>query len=83
LPQATIKLQLAPAPAAAARKPLSPIKDADNTVPPAAKSEPAGVSLSESGKNQKTTEEAPLPLLVAAAGLTLVALGIQIWTFYS
>jgi hypothetical protein len=91
MPQATIKLQ--PAPAAAARKigesaisatvttPTSPAKISGK----AAGDLPENLNLSESPdeveKEVVSSSGLPFPLVIAAAALALVAFGIQLWTF--
>ena len=93
MPQATIKLQ--PAPAAAARKPGAA---------PSATSEPATTSTTPAKISGKAVDDVPknlnlskstdeieeetasssglsLPLVIAVAVLALVAFGIQLWTF--
>jgi hypothetical protein len=87
IPQATIKLQPAPAPAAA-RKPASapagvPVegkKDSEAQAPKKVESKPASLSEAEEAVS---TGSVPLPFLLAAAALALIAFGIQLWTFLS
>ena len=91
MPQATIKLQVAPAPAAAVRKPVVsetasvssddespkvPLKDNAAKVP---------VSVVEAADHEGNSAagEVPMPILIAAAALALIAFGIQLWTFLS
>jgi hypothetical protein len=71
LPQATIKLQVAPQAAAARR--------------PAAKPDGEKIELpvTDFSESESGGEELPAPLLYAAVGLAVVALGIQLWTFLS
>jgi hypothetical protein len=91
MPQATIKLQVAPAPAAAVRKPIvsetasvssdaaspkGPLKD---TVTEA----PASVVEAADHAENSASSDVPMPILIAAAALALVAFGIQLWTFLS
>jgi hypothetical protein len=83
LPQATIKLQAAPA-AAAARKPLESL-----AVPTAKKLDLAelkgeGKSATVSDEDEDETAEnaaddIPLPFAIAAAALALLAVGVQVW----
>lgn len=91
MPQATIKLQQAPAPATAVRKPAAAVASdaakADNDVKPVASaSKVAEATLSEGVDEVDAGSDSsgiPLPFLIAAAVLALAALGIQIWTFIS
>ena len=96
MPQATIKLQQAPAPATAVRKPAAAVASdaakADNdgkpveVKPSAPASKVAEATLSESVDEVDAGDDSsgiPLPFLIAAAVLALAALGIQIWTFIS
>ena len=78
MPQATIKLQQAPAPAAA-RKPAfdAALKD-DKSENIATESESDVYN-----DNVDSNLELPMPILIAAAVLALVAFGIQIWTYIS
>lgn len=91
IPQATIKLQSAPAPAAA-RKPVVavsevPIEGKKETAEPAQKkvgSKPADLDEQEDEEEEEVSAGAiPLPFLLAAAALALIAFGIQLWTFLS
>jgi hypothetical protein len=94
MPQATIKLQ--PAPAAAARKIGEPAPSVASATAPtsttpakisgkAAGGIPEKLNLSESPdeieKETASSSELPLPLLISVAALALVAFGIQLWTF--
>jgi len=94
MPQATIKLQ--PAPAAAARKigdavPAATPATAPKPNTPAKALEkssgdhPEGLKLSvnpdEEEEATSSASELPLPLVLAAALLALAAFGIQLWTF--
>lgn len=89
IPQATIKLQSAPAPAAA-RKPVVavsevPIDGKKETAEPAPKkvgSKPADLEEEEE-EEVEPAGAIPLPFLLAAAALALIAFGIQLWTFLS
>ena len=96
MPQATIKLQQAPAPATAVRKPAAAVASdaakADNdgkpveVKPSAPASKVAEPTLSEGVDEVDAGDDSsgiPLPFLIAAAVLALAALGIQIWTFIS
>lgn len=85
MPQATIKLQTAPVPAAAGRT-VSPSalpvatsieKIGEKTAPVVAPSEP------ETDEEDSAGSEIPMPFILAAAAITLVAFGIQLWTFLS
>lgn len=91
MPQATIKLQQAPAPAASVRKPAAPAAGSEPKAgapdKPSVKAEKAAGPV-PSGESEETdsgdsVSEIPLPLLIAAAVLALAALGIQVWTFIS
>ena len=98
MPQATIKLQ--PAPAAAARKVGDTVPPAATSAPavatpaaasstkPAAKAPELSENLAETSDVETNEEEEsyssselPLPFLIAAAALALIAFGIQLWTF--
>jgi hypothetical protein len=86
MPQATIKLQ--PAPAPAVRKPAaSDLAKPDSLNKPQAKDSKAEETHLTEGRQEVDTGHAvsdiPLPLLLAAVVLAFVALGIQIWTFIS
>jgi hypothetical protein len=88
MPQATIKLQVAPKPAAAVRK--SEEGTATPTNPSATKLEPIGekaVSKAAienlANEAESSAPEVPLPIALAAAALALGAFAIQIWTFFS
>jgi hypothetical protein len=99
MPQATIKLQQAPAPATAMRKPAAPavagapkVDNSDKadkelkeakTVAPVAKVEPVLSESLEMSHSDDDSSGVPLPLFIAAAVLAFAALGIQIWTFIS
>ncbi len=96
MPQATIKLQQAPAPATAVRKPAAAVGSdapkADNdgkpvdAKPAASASRIAEATLTEGVDEVDAGDDSsgiPLPFLIAAAVLALAALGIQIWTFIS
>jgi hypothetical protein len=78
MPQATIKLQSAPAPASAQK--ISPVSAENKSSLP--KPSDAEVSA-EPEENAVVGDAVPLPLLLAAAALALVALGIQFWMFLS
>ena len=97
MPQATIKLQ--PAPAAAARKvgDSSPVAAAsvpatatvaktsekpDSKAPQSA-GNPAEASDEDVDVEEESTSSSdlPLPLIIGVAALALVAFGIQLWTF--
>jgi hypothetical protein len=88
MPQATIKLQVAPKPAAAARK------SEEGTVKPSASSlknsetasvnpisNAAAIAPDEEGDN--AVPVVPLPMAIAAVALALTAFAIQVWTFLS
>jgi hypothetical protein len=94
MPQATIKLQVPPASAAAIRKPVvseAPGVSSDDTaaksspsLPKAAtEAAPASVSEAEESDEDGGASALPIPLLIAAAALALIAFGIQLWTFLS
>jgi hypothetical protein len=96
MPQATIKLQQAPAPATAVRKPAAAVASdaakAENdgkpveVKPSAPASKVAEATLSEGVDEVDAGDDSsgiPLPFLIAAAVLALAALGIQIWTYIS
>ena len=88
MPQATIKLQVAPKPAAAARKSVEgAVKTADSSLK---KTESASVSsisnaavITPDAEGDYAAPEVPLPIAIAAAVLALGAVAIQIWTFFS
>jgi hypothetical protein len=89
MPQATIKLQVAPAPAAS-RKPVVPAAGPAEAVEGSPEKKPLlkpVVSSTEASVKAETEEstapEVPVVLLYAAAALALVAFGIQLWTFLS
>lgn len=94
MPQATIKLQ--PAPAAAARKigeSAATVTATTTTIPttPAKISSKAKGDIPENLDLSETPDEIeeetasssglPLPLVIALAAFALVAFGIQLWTF--
>ncbi|MCE9587234.1 MAG: hypothetical protein K8R57_02845 [Verrucomicrobia bacterium] len=94
MPQATIKLQ--PAPAAAARKigestpsvtssiattSTTPAKISGKAVGDVPKNLNLNKSPDEIEKETASSSELPLPLLISVAALALVAFGIQLWTF--
>jgi hypothetical protein len=86
LPQATIKLQPAPAAAAAAsavRKPVEAEKPSEALTP--AKKAPAVTSLevSEDESTENAADDIPLPIAIAAVVLALLAVGVQVWTLIS
>jgi hypothetical protein len=92
MPQATIKLQQAPAPAVAFKKPAAPaegnvLKEGPASEKPNLKeTKPSETVLAEDEAESVaggSVSELPLPLLIAAAVLALAALGIQVWTFIS
>jgi hypothetical protein len=96
MPQATIKLQPAPA-AAALRKPAeaapaTPAATAASTAPaaPTAKAsnkvDAKAVVLNtakddEDSETEVAASEIPFPLVIAVAALAFIAFGIQLWTF--
>ncbi len=85
MPQATIKLQVAPAPAAAAtRKPEGGHAGA-TTVSSTKKLETAGDKEADIiiDESEPSKPEVPLLIAIAAAALALVAFAIQAWTFIS
>jgi len=88
MPQATIKLQVAPKPAAAATRKSegeAAVTTADHSIKkletaddkPAPKT--AGIAIDE----EPSKPEVPLLIAIAAAALALVAFAIQTWTFIS
>jgi len=88
MPQATIKLQVAPRPAAATRKPAEgDVTTADSsskkletdgeTVPSRA------VDTNVDVEDEVPAPEVSLPIAIAAAVLALIAFAIQAWTFIS
>ena len=94
MPQATIKLQ--PAPAAAARK-IGESAASANATTPTTPSTPAKISSKGKGdvpenldlsetpdeieEETASSSGLPLPLVIAVAAFALVAFGIQLWTF--
>ena len=88
IPQATIKLQAAPAPAIA-RKPIAPATEVpaegqrDAVAPAPKKAESKPVSEQDDGEDEGSAGAVPLPFLLAAAALALIAFGIQLWTYLS
>lgn len=90
MPQATIKLQPAPAPAAA-RKPAVPAtgasaegkKDSVAPAPKTVESKPAITGEVAKVEEDASAGSVPLPFLIAAAALALIAFGVQLWTFLS
>jgi hypothetical protein len=87
MPQATIKLQPAPAPAAA-RKPAVAATEAsaegkkDSAVPAPKNVESKPANLGEV-EEAVPAGSVPLPFLIAAAALAMIAFGVQLWTFLS
>ena len=87
MPQATIKLQPAPAPASA-RKPAVPAtvssaegkKDSVVQAPKKVESKPPNLGEVEEAVSAGSVT---LPFLIAAAALALIAFGVQLWTFLS
>ena len=97
MPQATIKLQ--PAPAAAARKIGESAASANATTATTTTTPTTPAKISSKGKSDvpenldlsETPDEIeeetasssglPLPLVIAVAAFALVAFGIQLWTF--
>ena len=87
MPQATIKLQPAPAPAAA-RKPTVAATEASAEGKKDSEAQAPKKVESKTGEVGKVEEavsvgSVPLPFLIAAAALALIAFGIQLWTFLS
>ena len=84
MPQATIKLQAAPAPASAARKPVTPsaAPDSAKTVAPE-KTEAVTTEAEEDASGGSSEGEIPLPIAIAAAALAFLALAVQLWAFIS
>jgi hypothetical protein len=88
MPQATIKLQVAPKPAAAARKSEEgSVKPADSSLkmPETASVRPTSNAavITPGEEGEYALPEVPLPIALAAAALALGAVAIQIWTFIS
>ena len=98
MPQATIKLQVAPKPAAAAtRKPeegavsapdssLKKIEATDGKEALEAlkpSSKPSTATFDEEVESSAAESEVPFVIAIAAAVLALVAFAIQAWTFIS
>lgn len=88
MPQATIKLQAAPAPAAARKS--TPVTASPAPSAKGEEAKPAKASREESlDDGHAEAEEAsvdgglPVPLLIAAAALAVVAFAVQLWTFLS
>lgn len=82
MPQATIRLQSAPAPAAI-RKPTASYlhsKTASSGEDKAGESDEAAPEAEEL-ESGATVSEIPLPVALASVILALAALAIQIWTF--
>jgi hypothetical protein len=85
MPQATIKLQSAPAPASAAQRPN--VAQAPQAVKPGAadalpKAAPGGAETKVMPDPDEELAPSLHPaFLIAAAVLALAAMGIQIWTF--
>jgi hypothetical protein len=82
LPQATIKLQPAPAPAAALRKPAQPVASIAALSAAGAKEDHKSL-VTDDEEEENAAEDLPLPFAIAAITLALAALGIQVWTLYS
>jgi hypothetical protein len=84
MPQATIKLQSAPAPASSAKKP-SQSAPTDSLKPEGGEKivQPSKLEIEDESSVDTAPSEVPTPFLIAAAVLALAALGIQIWTFIS
>jgi hypothetical protein len=91
LPQATIKLQPAPAPATAAKTGIPAAKPAA-PAPAVAPAQPASPfkkapSLEKAALTTDDEEDVsdgvdlPMPIAIGALVLSMAALGIQIWTF--
>jgi hypothetical protein len=88
IPQATIKLQAAPAPAIA-RKPIAPVTEVpadgkkDASAPAPKKAEFKPLTEEGDGEDEVSSGAVPLPFLLAAAALALLAFAIQLWTYLS
>jgi len=74
LPQATIKLQAAPAPAA--RKPMQPLATQTTVTTP----KPV---VSDDDEGENVAEDLPMPFAIGALVLAAAAVGIQVWTMFS
>ena len=87
LPQATIKLQAAPAPSAARRpiQPLAAVQSGEKSVVPGtgAKEDHKSAVLEDEELEEDAVEDIPLPFAIGAAVLALAAVGIQGWTYLS
>ena len=84
MPQATIKLQVAPKPAAAATRKSegeAAVTTADYSIKKleTAGDKVVGIAIDE----EPSKPEVPLLIAIAAAVLALVAFAIQAWTFIS
>jgi len=94
MPQATIKLQPAPA-AAVQRKPVEPApaavaspiaakapeKSVDKAEPKGSTKVEAKAEDEEEEEIEPPASEIPFPLVIAVAVLALAAFGIQLWTY--
>jgi hypothetical protein len=76
LPQATIKLQPAPAPASARVPHQSPIAASEEK-------KKSSNTAEEASSEEGSADEFPLPLAATAAILALAAVGIQVWALVS
>ena len=88
MPQATIKLQVAPKPAAAARKSEEgAVKPADSSLKMTETASVSSISnaavITPDAEGGYAAPEVPLPIAIAAAALALGAVAIQVWTFIS
>ena len=83
LPQATIKLQPAPAPAANRKNPQTKESSApEKTDAPGTKATKV-IKLADEQTDINAADGVPLPIALAAAVLALLAVAIQVWTFIS
>ena len=84
MPQATIKLQQAPTPATLGKKPsLSASLESLDQEDGGKIAHPSRSAVDVEVAADNAPAEIPMPFLIAAALLSLVAFGIQIWTFLS
>jgi hypothetical protein len=84
MPQATIKLQTAPAPVVA-KKPIvsAPAKSQENDDMEPKDDLKKEATLPSIDDEETSAVGVPMPLLMAAAALAFVAFAIQLWTFLS
>ena len=85
LPQATIKLQAAPVPAAARKPYLASVVSAPVASEVSAENEGDLSNAHESSDDEtegKDSESVPMPIAIAAALLALLAVAVQVWTLF-